>query len=251
MRVVKVLAVTLVVVVLVAVVGGFGAVAWITDRAMPQTTGTLQVAGLDAAVTVDRDAYGIANITRDHDPRPVLGAGLRPRRGADVADGGLAPDLGRSAVGGVRRGLARRGPLHPDARLAWRRGTGSCRALARPRARSSTLTPPGSTPGSTRIAASSASPSRHRRRARAVDRPRHAGLGQGPGLEPRRQHGDRDLPDARGRAARRSGADRRALPPPRGMGRSSSPSAGRAGGAGAPRTPRSALAAGGRRPARR
>ena len=69
MRVVKVSGRALAVVVLVAVAGGSGAVAWITNRAMPQTTGTLQVAGLDAAVTVERDAYGIANIsaTTPHD----------------------------------------------------------------------------------------------------------------------------------------------------------------------------------------
>jgi penicillin amidase len=69
MRVMKVIAVGLVVVVLVAVGGGAVAVAWITGRSMPQTTGTLQVAGLDGAVTVERDAYGIANIsaTTPHD----------------------------------------------------------------------------------------------------------------------------------------------------------------------------------------
>ncbi len=69
MRVVKLVVVVLLVVVVVGVAVGVGAVAWITNRAMPQTTGTLHVAGLDAAVTVDRDLSGIASIsaTTPHD----------------------------------------------------------------------------------------------------------------------------------------------------------------------------------------
>jgi penicillin amidase len=63
LRFVKVLVVGLLVVAIVAIAGGAGAVAWITNRAMPQTTGTLRVAGLDATVTVDRDAAGFAHIT--------------------------------------------------------------------------------------------------------------------------------------------------------------------------------------------
>jgi penicillin amidase len=62
-RVVKVAVVVLLVVAVVGVAVGVGAVAWITNRAMPQTTGTLRIPGLDAAVTVDRDISGIANIT--------------------------------------------------------------------------------------------------------------------------------------------------------------------------------------------
>ena len=63
MRLVKGLVVLLLVVVVIAIAGGAGAAVWITNRAMPQTTGTLHVAGLDAAVTVDRDASGFAHIT--------------------------------------------------------------------------------------------------------------------------------------------------------------------------------------------
>ena len=62
-RLLKALAAGLLVVVVVALAGGAGAVAWITNRAMPQTTGTLRVEGLEAAVTVDRDASGFAHIT--------------------------------------------------------------------------------------------------------------------------------------------------------------------------------------------
>ncbi len=63
MRFVKRVVVVLLVLVVVAVGVGVGAVALITNRAMPQTTGTLKVPGLEAAVTVDRDANGFANIT--------------------------------------------------------------------------------------------------------------------------------------------------------------------------------------------
>jgi penicillin amidase len=62
-RIVKRVIVVLLVVVVVGLAVGVGAVAWITSRALPQTTGTLHVAGLDAAVTVDRDISGIASIT--------------------------------------------------------------------------------------------------------------------------------------------------------------------------------------------
>ena len=63
MRVVRLVVVTALIVIVVTLAVGAGAVAWITSRAMPQTTGTLRVPGLDAAVTVDRDANGFANIT--------------------------------------------------------------------------------------------------------------------------------------------------------------------------------------------
>ncbi|HUP54528.1 MAG TPA: penicillin acylase family protein, partial [Methylomirabilota bacterium] len=59
----KFLVVGVLVVAILAIAGGAGAVAWITNRAMAQATGTLNVAGLDAAVAVDRDASGFAHIT--------------------------------------------------------------------------------------------------------------------------------------------------------------------------------------------
>jgi penicillin G amidase len=52
----------LAIVLLVGLLAGFGAVAWITARALPQTSGTIRLAGLDAGATVRRDAYGIAQI---------------------------------------------------------------------------------------------------------------------------------------------------------------------------------------------
>jgi len=63
-------AVLAVVVVLLVVVGlGVGAVAWITGRALPETSGTLRIPGLGATATVRRDVNGIAQIeaTDPHD----------------------------------------------------------------------------------------------------------------------------------------------------------------------------------------
>jgi penicillin amidase len=60
-RLKRVLAVTLVVV-LVVVGAGVGALAWFTGRALPQTSGTLAVPGLERPVTVVRDIAGIAHI---------------------------------------------------------------------------------------------------------------------------------------------------------------------------------------------
>ena len=56
-------AVFAVLIVLLVVVGlGVGAVAWITGRALPETSGTLHVAGLQQTATVRRDVNGIAQI---------------------------------------------------------------------------------------------------------------------------------------------------------------------------------------------
>ena len=65
MRVVKTLVGLLVVFVVVVLVAGVGSVAYLTGRALPPTSGTLSVAGLDSAVTVVRDRAGIAHITAD------------------------------------------------------------------------------------------------------------------------------------------------------------------------------------------
>ena len=63
MRKVRVAVVALLLVVLLAVVAGVGALAWLTGRAMPQTSGTLSIAGLGAPVEVARDRNGIVQIT--------------------------------------------------------------------------------------------------------------------------------------------------------------------------------------------
>ena len=65
MRLVKRIVAVALVVVLVVVIAGVGLVTWITNRALPQTSGELEVPGLQAPVTVARDANGIAHITAD------------------------------------------------------------------------------------------------------------------------------------------------------------------------------------------
>ncbi|HSK52071.1 MAG TPA: penicillin acylase family protein [Clostridia bacterium] len=57
----RVLAVALIAI-LVVVGAGVGSVAWLTARALPQTTGSLRLTGLDRPVTVVRDVAGIAHI---------------------------------------------------------------------------------------------------------------------------------------------------------------------------------------------
>lgn len=59
----------LLVTVLVLVVAGAGFGWWTVQRSFPQTSGTIEVAGLDAGVTVERDDAGIPTViaTTDHD----------------------------------------------------------------------------------------------------------------------------------------------------------------------------------------
>ena len=65
MRIVGRLIRILLIIVVVIVFATVGLVATITIRSLPQTTGTLQVSGLEAPVTVVRDTAGIAHITAD------------------------------------------------------------------------------------------------------------------------------------------------------------------------------------------
>ncbi len=64
-RLIRGLLLLVVAVVVVALVGVVGLLAAITGRALPQTTGTLRVPGLEAPVSVHRDAAGIAQIVAD------------------------------------------------------------------------------------------------------------------------------------------------------------------------------------------
>ena len=59
----------IVVVLLIAVGLGAGSIAWITGRALPETSGTLRVRGLQEGATVRRDVNGIAQISasKPHD----------------------------------------------------------------------------------------------------------------------------------------------------------------------------------------
>ena len=65
MRVLGRLLAVLLVVVLIAVITAGGVLTWVGARALPQTSGTLHVAGLSAPVTVYRDAAGVAQIVAD------------------------------------------------------------------------------------------------------------------------------------------------------------------------------------------
>ena len=65
MRVLGRLLAVLLVVVLIAVIAAGGVLTWVGARALPQTSGTLHVAGLGAPVTVYRDAAGVAQIVAD------------------------------------------------------------------------------------------------------------------------------------------------------------------------------------------
>ena len=82
-------------------------------------------------------------------PRPVPRPGLRPRPGADVADGGLAPHLGRPAVGAVRVEHARPRIASSGRSAGGRRPSATSPRCRRRRGPSSTPTPPASTTGST------------------------------------------------------------------------------------------------------
>ena len=65
MRAIKRVVVILLVVALVGLVAGVGALTWITARAMPQVDGELRIPGLTAGATVKRDINGVAQISAD------------------------------------------------------------------------------------------------------------------------------------------------------------------------------------------
>ncbi len=140
-----------------------------------------------------------------------------------MADGGLAPHLGRPSVRALRQEHPRPGSLHPDARLAPGRPTGPRGPLEAGPGRRRCVhgwgervhrQPRSGQPG-TGVRRDGA-PERGGRRRRlsrgTVDRARLGGLAEGPGLAARRQLRDRGLPHAGRREARRSGPDRRPVP---------------------------------------
>ena len=138
-----------------------------------------------------------------------------------MADGGLAAHLVRAASSELfGSSTVDDGSLHPDARLA-AGGASATSAPSSPEARAvldayaagvndwiddaSRLT--------TLVRRRGFRARRDRRlRPRALDAARHARVAEGPGVAPRRELRQRDLPDARRRAARRPGPDRRAVP---------------------------------------
>jgi penicillin amidase len=55
--------IAIVIIGLIGLVAGIGAVGWITGRALPQTSGTLGIPGLDGSAAIRRDVNGIAQVT--------------------------------------------------------------------------------------------------------------------------------------------------------------------------------------------
>src|SRR5450759_2968286 len=111
----RLLAVLLVVVV-VAVMAAGGLLAWVGARALPQTSGNVQRAG-HGLPRRGRGCTDRGGLPR----RPFLRAGLCPRVGADVADGGLPPHRQRPARRAVRKEPGGYGSFHPGGRTRCRR----------------------------------------------------------------------------------------------------------------------------------
>ena len=72
------------------------------QAALPETTGTLRLTGLEGPVEVYRDRYGIPHATGRVGARCVLRPGLRDGAGPAVADG-VRPAPGHGPLGRVRR----------------------------------------------------------------------------------------------------------------------------------------------------
>ena len=119
---------------------------------------TSQVPGLSAPVTRrprrDRDRPHHRRLA----PRPVRRPGLRPRAGADVADGGLAAHLGRSPVASCSARARSTRTASSGRSAGGRPPSATSRRFARRRSPSSTPTRPASTRGSSGTADRSAWP---------------------------------------------------------------------------------------------
>ena len=200
-----------------------GIVATVTLRALPQTDGAIEVDGLNSSVTVLRDPSGHrpdprrAARTTCSSPRatstPRNGSG-RWRSGATSRPAGCRScsararstrigSSGRSAGDRPRSGTSRRSRTRRRAAVdAYTDGVNAYIDGHR-----------GGLGTGVRRHGRPERDRRHRRlRPRAVDRARLGGLAEGPGLAARRQLRIGGLPDAGRRPARRSGADRRAVP---------------------------------------
>ena len=189
----------------------------VARRPLPQTSGELEVPGLAGRVEVVRDEHGHPAAVRRLPRRPDARAGLRAGPGALLRDGPAPARHGRAALRAVRRGDARDRPGDPHDGLApgGRARAGADRAAdpagARGLRRRGERLPRrarferagrGVLPPAAR---------RARLHARGLDAGRLAGVAQGDGVGPARQHAGRDRPGAGGgRPHRRRG--RPALP---------------------------------------
>ena len=187
-------------------------------RPLPDTDGELELAGLDADGRGDpRRPRHRPDLCR-HRRRPDARAGLRRRAGPVLRDGRASPRHGGAPLRAVRRRAVSR-PTSTSARWGGAASPSRSGRCSRPRpATPSPPTPRASTPTSTenghhrdRGRVHPARAAGARLRPGAVAARRLAGLAQGDGVGPARQHGRRDRarhgqprPHARG--------DRRALP---------------------------------------
>ncbi len=210
MRLKRVLAVLLVVV-LVVVGAGVGALAWFTGRALPQTSGTLTVPGLERPVTVVRDVAGIAHIRAEtvHDLFMAQGFVHAQERmwqmevWRHISAGRLAEMFGESQLDtdrfirtlGWRQATERDlAAMTPDARAvldAYAQGVNAWLDQERDSLGLAFLLD-GHETGT-------------------VDAARLGRLAEGPGVERRRQHGRGAVPVPRRRPPRRPCAHRRAV----------------------------------------
>ena len=222
-RVARGLLVVLVVVLLVGVVAAGGLFGSVSAGGQTPQGGSFTVPGLADEATIQRDVNGITHISAR--PRTTCSA---PRAGVHASErmwqmevwrrigaGRLSELFGESQVDTDRfiRTLDWRGAAQRDLETLVAGDGRDPRRLRRGRER---LDRRRTRAASGRPSSSPACGRGGRRPRRlppgAVDAPRHADLGQGPGVGPGRQHGHRDLPDARRRPARRSGAHGPALP---------------------------------------
>ena len=90
MKIIRLLLLILLLLVVVVAVGGFLVYSDTMRGPLPQTSGSLNVSGLDAQVEILRDELGRPTHLRQHQPRPVFHAGLRSGAGSLVADGILS-----------------------------------------------------------------------------------------------------------------------------------------------------------------
>ena len=211
MRLKRVLAVVLVVV-LVVVGVGIGALAWVTGRALPQTSGTLTVPGLERPVTVVRDVAGIAHIRAEtaHDLFMAQGFVHAQERmwqmevWRHISAGRLSEMFGESQLDTDRfiRTLGWRQATERDLAAMAPEARAVVDAYARGRQR---LARPGTGQPRARVP-------RDGHEAGTVDGARFGRLAEGPGVEPRQQHGRGAVPVPRRRPPRRPGPHRRAVP---------------------------------------
>ena len=186
-------------------------------RPVPVTDGELELAGLDAEVEVIRDDHGIAQIYADTDADLMRAQGF-----VAAQDRFFEMDVRRHVTAGRLAELFGEKGLETDKyirTMGWRRVAEEEWALLDTETRDALSAYAEGVNayleqnGTTEIAVEYTilGPERSRLRARAVAARRLAGLAQGDGVGPARQHGRRDRP-CDGQPRPHARGDRRALP---------------------------------------